>query len=230
VTTIDPKDPRLQGRPLWGLLILALPIVGVAFTFVAYAIMVGMGVRGRAPTGEQVSLAFAGCPEAAAVVGDRMRDMGLEGRPIEVPGGFGFEVVLPSDPDVASRIPATLSAPGRLEILGEGTVLATNADVVDASVRMDLMMVPSTLLQVGPEAAERIVGNVRAHPEGRLEFVIDGAAIGTQSNRNPVGRGEVEIAPPGLDGEARFHAVAEWSIIVDHPLPCEITASAPADP
>lgn len=226
VEPLDPDDPRLQGRPLWGLLILTLPIVGVVFTVIAYALTVGMGVRGRAPTGERVVLAFTGCPEASEAVVARMRDMGLEPDPVEVPGGFGFETVLPEDPDVARRIPATLVAPGAFEIRGEDTLLATGADVTDASVRMDLMMVPSTLVQIGPEAADRVVKHVRAHPEGRLQFVLDGAPIGSQSNRNPVGVGEVEIAPPGLDGEPRFHAVAEWSVVVDHPLPCAIAPTA----
>jgi hypothetical protein len=227
VYPVDPDDPRLRQRPLWGLAILLLPILGVVFTFVAYGVMVGFGVRGRPAEGAQVTLAFTGCAEAAPVLADRLGDMGLDPEPHDVTEGFAFDVVLPADPEVAGRIPATLAAPGRLEIHGDGAVLATHADVTGASVRMDLMMTPSTLVNLSAASADRIVKHVRAHPEGRLVFVLDGVSIGTQSNRNPVGVGEVEIAPSGLGDEERWRAVAEWSVVVDHPLPCEVSRRDP---
>ena len=219
---------------MWGLLILALPIVGVVLTILAYAVLVGFGVRGRTAEGEHRELAFSGCPEAAPVVADRLRDMGLVPTPVERTDGFAFDVVLPAEADVAARIPTTLAIPGRLEIRGDGEVLATSADVRASSVRMDLMMVPSTLVNLGPDAAERVTTWVRAHPEGKLEFWLDGVAIGTQSSQNPVGKGEVEIAPmrrevagsppEELDDRSRWLAVAEWSVVIDHPLPCAVTS------
>ena len=103
--------------------------------------------------------------------------------------------------------------------------MASEADVSDASVRMDLFMVPYLLLRLEDAAAQRIKAHVRAHPQGKLRFEIDGQDVGWQSNQNPVAVGELEMSPdlPSLTEEAaRMHAVAAWSITVDHPLPCPV--------
>ena len=44
---VDPDDPRLQHRPLIGMVILTLPLVLLVGTVIAYAGMVGLGLRGR---------------------------------------------------------------------------------------------------------------------------------------------------------------------------------------
>lgn len=206
--------------------ILALPLVGVVFIVIAYTVTFGMGMQGRPATGAPVALSFAGCPEAGPVIAARLVDMGLEPSPAGDP--LAFRVALPDDPEVAARIPDTLTTPGRLRILGDGAELAGPQDIADASVRMDLMMVPSTLIHLGEAAANRVRDHVRANPTGRLTFELDGSPIGTQSNREPVEVGEVEIDPEIGDGRERWAAVAAWSVVVDHPLPCEITPASPA--
>lgn len=227
--TLDPDDPRLAQRPLIGMLILALPLVMVALTLAAYAVTVGFGLRGRAAAGPAVELRFSGCDEAGPVIAARLADMGIEAAPGSA-GPLSFRASLPADPEVAAAIPRTLATPGRLEVRGGDEVLASPDDVADASVRMDLMMVPSTLVNLRPEAAGRVRDHVRAVPEGRLTFVLDGAPIGEQSNQAPVEVGEVEIDPAlgghhggRLDeGKPRWEAVAAWAVVVDHPLPCAV--------
>jgi hypothetical protein len=223
VQPVAPDDPRLPSRPGWALLILALPLVGVVLTALAYAVTWAVGLQGRSADGEAVTLTYAGCVEAGPVVEARLRDMGLAPRRTDTADGFVVDVVLPADPEVAARIPETLAARGQLEVRGEGVTLAGPEDIVDASVRMDLMMVPSTLVKVGPEAAAAITTHVRSHPTGVLQFRVDGVEVGTQSNQNPVTIGELELSPPTADGRARWEAVAAWSVTVDHPLPCPIS-------
>ncbi|MEZ4237199.1 MAG: hypothetical protein R3F59_13805 [Myxococcota bacterium] len=233
----EPSDPRLRQRPLLGLLILAVPVVAVVLTLVAYAGMVGLGLRGRQATGPPVPLRFDGCAEAGPVLAARLRDMGVEAEPGD--GPLSFVASLPTDPAVAASIPATLAMPGRLEVRGGDQVLAGPSDVVDASVRADVMMVPTTLVHLSQAAAARVRDYVRANPTGRMHFAVDGQVVGSQSNEASEEIGEVEITPedahgrPMDDGRARWDLVAAWSVTVDHPLPCAVTvrgASGAAPP
>jgi hypothetical protein len=225
---VDPADPRLQQRPLIGMAILALPLVILVLTVAAYAVTVGFGLRGRTATGPPVTLAFSGCAEAGSVLSARLADMGLSVTPVDG-DPLAFQVVLPPDPEVAAAVPQTLSMPGLLEVRGGDEALAGPEDVVDASVRMDLLMIPSTLLHLSEPAAERVKDYVRADPDARMTFTVDGVTIGTQWNQLSTEIGEVEIDPIGADGQrlddgkARWAAVAAWSVVVDHPLPCAIT-------
>ncbi|MEQ1566354.1 MAG: hypothetical protein ABMA64_12005 [Myxococcota bacterium] len=221
---LDPADPRLPSRPLWGLLLLSLPVVGVVFTAAAYGAMWAMGLRGRAADGPEVWWAVDGCPEAAAVVDARVRDVGLE--PIGAPTPGQLHLRLPADPAVAAALPVTLTRPGKLEIRGGGEPLAGPEDVTSASPRMDLMMVPVVLVTVTPAAADRVTAWVRAHPGGRLDFLVDGEPVGWQSSQNPLPKGEYEIAPALADGPERWAAVAAVSVVADHPLPCPVTLTA----
>jgi hypothetical protein len=202
---------------------LALPIVGVALTFAAYAAMWTLGRAGRPAEGAPADLGFAGCADAAPVVAARLRDMGLAPETRTDDGGFTVSVVLPADPRVAAQIPSTLAQPGRLEVIGRGAVLATSADVTDASVRMDLLMIPSTLLAMTEAATARVATEVRADPDGTLVFRVDGRDEGIQPN-GAVEGAELELSPPERDGQARWDAVAKWSVVLDHPLPCPIKA------
>ncbi len=225
---VDPDDPRLKQRPIWGLLILILPIVGVLVVFALYAGMWAIGISGRAASGPRATLTFDGCPQARPLLEARLADMGLDDAAwTDTPGGFAVEVSLTGDPDVDARIPRTLAMPGALEIRGGDEALATNIDVVEASVRLDLLMVPSVLVKVGPEAAARVKEHVRANPGGQLRFLVDGVDVGGQSNLEPVAVGDLELAPDGYDvslDRERMHAVAAWSVVLDHgPLPCAVS-------
>lgn len=222
----DPSDPRLPTRPLWAFVLLALPVVGVVFVAIAYTGMWSLGVRGRDPEGQTVELAFTGCPEARPAVEARILDMGLPVLASAASDGtWTVRTTLPADPRAAGQIPATLAAPGRLVVRAEQQVVATSEDVLDASVRLDLMMSPRTLLKLGPAAADRVETYVRSTPIGALVFEVDGQRVGSHANANPVAKGELEIDPP-LGGRERWDATAAWSVILDHPLPCAPTVTA----
>lgn len=223
--TVDPNDPRLKGmRPAWGLAILTLPIVGVVIVAVGYGSLFLSGTRGRAADGPRVEWTFEGCPEARPLIEARVADMGLEAAFGDAPGGFVAELVLPGDPEVAAGVPATLTMPGALEVRGANELLVTNADLTDASVRVDLLMYPSTLLRLTPEAAERVKKHVRDLPKGELLFYVDGVRAGRQDNQNPVSVGEIELGLDEGDDKTRMHRAAALSVVLDHgPLPCPVT-------
>lgn len=222
---MDPEDPRLKQRPIWGLLILALPVVGVAVTFVLYAGMLWLGLSGRGASGDPIVLAFDACPEARPLLAARLQDMGLTDAAFEAQGDGVMITLTPTgDAEVDAQLPETLAMPGALQIRGGDLLLGTNADLIDATVRLDLMMTPSVLLRLKPPAAERLKDHVRSDPGGQLRFLVDGVQIGTQSNRNSVAVGELEIASLDHPGDrALMRAVAAWSVVLDHgPLPCAV--------
>ena len=222
---VSPDDPRIPSRPLWGLAILTLPILGIFVMFIAYGVMWGLGLSGRQAAGEPVTLTFEGCPEARPLLEARLADMGLSGEWTSTASQIQVTAALTGDPEVDANIPDTLASPGALEIRADGEVVATNANVTEASVRMDLFMVPYVLLHLDPPAADRVRDFVRADPEGKVRFWVDGQEIGWQSNSNPVAKGDLEINPAIPDELERMHAVAAWSVTLDHgPLPCTVHA------
>ena len=243
---IDPNDPRIPSRPLWGLAILALPLIGLVVVATAYVGMFVLGTRGRPASGEEVALWYElspSCPAAgekassvaARVLEARLADMGLKATALPAPAGgaaFGFSVVMPADAAVAATIPVTLARPGLARLVGGDQLLADNTDIADASIRMDLLMQPSLLLKLDPDAAERVRDHVRAHPQGKMTLWVDEVAVASQRNDRPVQVGEVELTPDdeAMDEKARWSALAELSITVDHPLSCGLTAVDPPAP
>lgn len=239
---IDPNDPRIPSRPLWGLAILALPLIGLVVVATAYLGMFVLGTRGRPASGEEVALwyevpadcggADAGAEAvtsfvAAEVVEARLGDMGLKATALPAPAGapaFGFSVAMPADAAVAATIPSTLARPGLARLMGGEQLLADNSDIADASIRMDLLMQPSLLLRLDPDAAERVRSFVRGDPQGKITLLVDGEAVASQRNDRPVQVGEVELTPDdeAMDEQARWAALAELSVTVDHPLACAL--------
>lgn len=216
-------DPRLQMRPWRGLVILAVPLVAIVATFVAYAVLVRAGLTGRPASGEAVELRFLACREASAPIVARLADMGLDAKVAPSPGGFTVKVVLPSDPAVAASIPITLVSPGHLEVRAGDDVLATNVDVVSAEPRLDLRMASYVVLRLAEAAAQRVTDAVRASPRGVLTLRIDGVDVATQQNTTPIARGEVEFAPHVDDDAVRMRTIAAWAVVFDHgPLPCVV--------
>jgi hypothetical protein len=226
---LDPTDPRVPSRPLWGLLILALPLVGLVLVVMGYGSVFLLGLQGRQAGGERVILWYGGCPEAKGAVVARLADMGLQAEELPVPPGqtdkFGFSLHLPSDPLAAASLPATLASPGRLELLAGSTVLADERDLREASVRMDLLTQPSLLLSLDEDATARVREHVGQDQQGELTLRIDNVAVASQSNERAVQEGGIELIPSreGKSERERWAAVAAWAVTVDHTLPCSLT-------
>lgn len=221
----DPVHDLRPTRGLVGLAILAIPIGLVVVVFVSYAGLFALGWRGRAGAAP-MTVTFGGCPEAAPVIASRLADMGYDAVRTDAADGFSFSFGGPDDAADRAALPVDLARRGAFEVRGGDAVLATGADVVDASVRVDALMVPTTLARLREDAAARVKAWVRADPNAQLDFVLDGERIGGQANV-AVTPGEIEIAPPIEDERARLRATAAWSVIIDHPpLPCPVTPRA----
>lgn len=220
---ISDDDPRIPARPIWAMVILALPIVGVLLTFLAYGVMWSLGLSGRVARGEPMELRFVGCAEAEPYLRGRLDDMGLEGTWSTTSDGYAVTVVPTGDREVDAALATTLSVPAALQVTSQGETLATNADLREATVRMDIFMVPYVLLRLESAAAERVKHAMRTDPGGKLRFLVDGVDVGWQSNTNPVATGDLEINLTIEDDLERMRAVAAWSVTLDHgPLPCPV--------
>ncbi|MEM6931601.1 MAG: hypothetical protein AAF602_32015, partial [Myxococcota bacterium] len=172
------EDPRIPSRPLWGFALVLAPVFGVIVVTIAYVVTFGFGMAGRGAAGSEVTWRFSGCEEAQPLLEARLDDIGLPATWTAEPGGFVVTTQLTGDAEVDESLPDTLTTPGDLQIRGTREVLATTEDVTEASVRLDLFMVPSVLLALDDAAAQRVKDNVRAEPEGRMTFHVDGRLIG----------------------------------------------------
>ena len=217
---LDPDDPRLPSRPLLGMAILALPGLGFLAIAIGYTALFAAGSAGRSIDGPEVELRFSGCPDAQQAITARLSDMGLPATalPSSDASTFGFRLKLPADPEAARAIPSTLASPGQLQIQDADEAIATNSDLVDASVKMDLLTEPSLLLTLSDAATERLKSHAR--PGHRVSLHIDGARVAD----TPLDRASSVLdflLTEGVERE-RWSRIAAWSVTVDHPLPCPI--------
>ena len=216
-------DPRIQqARPGWALFILAAPIVLFVIVALLYTGMIGLGLQGRG-SGEPVDLRVGGCAEAPAAVVERLADMGLPAT-IDASDPQLVHTHRIGRPEVDATLAATLAQRGVFELRHDDEVLVTNAQITEATYRLDGMMDPWLLLLLDDVATEAVVGAMRGDPTGRLTFVLDGEPVAMQPNRRDVFRGEVEGIPlADRDAATRMERIAAWSVMIDHVLPCDAT-------
>lgn len=207
--------------PRKGALLLLIPVALIPLVFLAWGGMIWFGLAGRPADGAEVDVAVTACPEARDPLVARAADMGIVPSVSPVGGGFVLRMALPSDPASADAVPAALTPPGVFEVRGGDAVLATNADVLEATVRLDLSLSPATLVRLRPDAAERVLAFVRKDPGDRISFWLDGEPVGFQINRE-VSANELEIwVQEGPDRE-RLEIAARRGVVIDHPLPCAV--------
>ena len=159
------------------------PLFSVLFVFAAYGLLFGLGVLGREADGDRVQISFQGCPEAKEALAHRVDTMGL-GDPQWTDSPLAVTVTLPSDPLDAEDIPKTLVRPGVMEIYqdGDDTPTFTNAQITTAAPRLDLTMIPYTVMTLDAEAWAQAREAAGTEPKGRWRFDLDGETIGYQSN------------------------------------------------
>lgn len=217
---------QLKPRP--GCVFLVLPIVGVVLTFLAYGYLLWNGMVGRPASGPEAELAFEACPDAAAVVGARLAEMGLGEPPITAsPTGFSVRVRLPSADADPAAFAAVLAMPGRLELRHGDELLADEGDLTYAGVRLDVMMSPSTLVVLEPGARDRVYARMGADPGGKTRMILDGIEVWSFSHQTPSMNGEFEIPPSASDDRARMELAAARGIALQQgPLPCPVRVAS----
>jgi hypothetical protein len=214
---MDPKKPRP------GCFLLVIPIVMVMGIVVAYLVMFVLGMRGRAPQGDEVRVAFRGCPEAAAIVTRRIDLMGLgEPRLEATTDGFAFTAKMPADPGVAARIPATLATTGHFAIVADDGTLVVDGHVDGSTVHVGTGQ-PETLVRLDDDGSRVLREHMIAHPDGRVRYDLDAETIGERSNMPAEARGNLEIVASGLGEKEQLEVAAARSVVLDTgPLPCPV--------
>jgi hypothetical protein len=222
----DELDAALQRRGTLGLLLLVVPVVSITVVAIAYIVMYSYGLSGRGADGATVRVGFRGCAEAAPLVDRRLAAMGLE----RLGGGAtadGFEVLtrLPVDEHAATFVPDVLARTGRFEIRAqpEGEVLATEADVAEATPEMRFLDAPHARVRLALDAAKRLDAWQKAHPQGHVEIRVDGTKVADWKNLPAVEDDELEIDQVEATIRERIDLAAAVPIVLsDGPLPCDV--------
>jgi hypothetical protein len=220
----NPIDPRIaQARPGWALFVLAAPVGAVIVVILLYMGMAWLGMSGRAAQGER-TLRVESCPEGMEVIQARLADVGLPATVRADGSGWVLQTAYVGREDVDEALPDALAKPGVLVVRGTAGTIFGNDAVTEATYRLDGMMDMWLLLRLNDQATQAVVDTVRSDPQGRMTLVLDGEDVALQPNRRAVQRGEVEAVPlADMDQVTRMRLLAEWSMQIDHPLPCAAT-------
>lgn len=211
-------------RPRGGCLLLAAPLFAVPAVIMAYLYLFYSGYQGVDPSGNTVQMQFHSCDEAGQMVLARAEDMGLGNTILTATdNGFVLASVLPDREDAAAEIATTFGSVGLFALRAGDIELANQDDVVDASVRLDITMTPSTLINLNEEARKRIYRHIKDVPEGKMEVWLEGEMVWDYGNQRPMINGEIEVPPSAADDQARMKLAAHRAIVLNNgPLPCAI--------
>ncbi|MCB9665755.1 MAG: hypothetical protein H6732_16725 [Alphaproteobacteria bacterium] len=223
----------LQRRGALGVLVLAVPVVSILAVGGAWLLLLGFGAAGRPADGPLVRIAFEGCAEAEPVVRARVDWMGLpEVESTPIPGGFALMARLPSDPATRARVPATLARTGSFVVRegAEGEVVATEADLLDATVVLGFLDAPKPQVQLTEAASKRLAEVQMADPEGFLTILVDGREVRRLENMPAVGTGVLMLDPGQLADRELVDFAAETALVLAHgPLPCPLAVADVAE-
>ena len=150
----------------------------------AYLYLFYSGYQGVDPSGNTVQMQFQSCDEAGQMVLARAEDMGLGNTSLTATdNGFVLASVLPDREDAATEIATTFGSVGLFALRAGDIELANQDDVVDASVRLDITMTPSTLINLNEEARKRIYKHIKDVPEGKMEVWLEGEMVWDYGNQ-----------------------------------------------
>ncbi len=231
MTDLPPaQDDDLPRRGKLGILMLVVPIVSVVLVGSAYVVLAWYGAAGRPAEGPVVQLSLRACPEAEAVLQKRMAFMGL-GDPSVASSADGLLVTarFPVEERVIAAIPGTLAAGGRWELRAgqDGDVLATEADIVEATVVPTFLEVPRAQVLLEAEAAKRLKAHMGDHLNDTVTAWLDGDLVTQRHNGPPITDGRVDLDRPELPAETRIDRAAHAAVVLDsgpHPCPVELIA------
>ncbi len=218
---------NMQRRGALGIVVLVVPILSILAVGIGYVLLMWYGYTGRPADGAFTRVDFEACPAAQPVIQKRVERIGLADAsyaPREK--GFSLTVRMPDDDRVAADIPATLAAPGRIEVArGERDgLIAGPEDVEDVSVSMGFMDAPRTWIKLKPAATERLKDAMSADMQGHISIWIDGEVVTRRKNAPPVADGQLDVVPEGQsDVNVVAFAAAMGVILSSGPLPCQVS-------
>lgn len=218
---------NMQRRGALGIVVLVVPVLSILAVGIGYAILLWYGYAGHPAEGPRTRVDFEACPEAQAVIQKRVDRMGLPDATFApIDRGFSLTVRMPTDEKVAADIPATLAAPGRLEVArGEHDgLIAGPEDIGDVSVSMGFMDAPRTWIKLKPAATQRLKDAMSADMEGHISIWVDGEVVTRRKNAPPIADGQLDLAAEGqADVNVVAFAAAMGVVLSSGPLPCPVT-------
>jgi hypothetical protein len=218
---------NMQRRGALGIVVLVVPVVSIIAVGIGYGILLWYGYAGRPAEGPNTRIDFEACPAAQAVIANRVERIGLP-NPVftATEKGFSLTVRMPADEKVAADIPATLVAPGKLEVArGEHDgLIASSEDIDDVSVSMGFMDAPRTWIKLKPAATARLKDAMSADMQGHISIWVDGEVVTRRKNAPPVADGQLDLAAEGqADVNVVTFAAAMGVVLSSGPLPCPVT-------
>jgi hypothetical protein len=147
----------------------------------------------------------------------------------DAPAGFVLSARFPREERVVASLPGTLSATGDVEVRAgdDGEVLATEADIADATVVPTFLDAPRAQLTLTPDAAKKLKLHMGLHLDGHVSVWIDGELYSRRHNAPPEERGQLDLELPELPAEARIDRAAHAAVLLAHgALPCPLVVAA----
>lgn len=224
-----PPDPH---RKRGGCVFLVVPTVMIPLVLGGYAMMWGLGIQGRAPTGDRVEMSYTGCPEARDVVLSRVENMGLgDPKAASTETGFTITAQMPDDARVAGLIPETLTERGVFAVYygaDRADLVAQFSDVERVFPRMTTDASAVSVVELKAELGVTIQSRQMQDPEGFLELWVDDVFLERFGNNAPLVNGEIEIEPEPETHRDAIERAASRAIVLADPLPCAIELNTTA--
>lgn len=227
----EEAQQKAARRGLLGLAMLTVPIVGIVVVGISYVVLYSMGAQGRMAEGPQVRIDFEACEQARPILKARVDWMGLPD-PVwaDTEGAWSVTTRLPAQrpdaPPVEEAVPATLAAPGVLEVRegNDGAVLVDRSGVASATVEMTFLDMPRAVVELDEAHAITLRDHMMAHFGDHVSYWLDGQRVMRRDNLPAIEDGRLEII---LEGEVsdltRLDFVAATALVVQHgPLPCPV--------
>jgi len=204
--------------------LLTIPPIAVGLVLVAYVALYFAGMQGHPAEGHRVTIAFATCPEARAVLEKRVETMGLAGPSFNpTTEGWTLTATLPADSTVAAAIPATLAKRGWFEVRDpeQSRVIVDSSHVSETGVHLGTDGA-ALIIQLNDVGAAAVRKAMEEAPQGRIVLSIDGASLREIRNTPAETEGQLEIIGEGDTEAAQVASSAERSVIVGSgALPCD---------
>lgn len=204
---------------------MAAPVVLAAILLSAIALLVFLGWLGGTASGERVEITFtSSCmTEAHPIITARVNELGL-GEPILDVSSTEMKLIatLPGLENDKTFIPVLLSQPGRLKVLADEDVLATEADLKSASLDLDDAGMPVVKIVFVPTVHDMLATHIDGNPRDSLSIWIDDQDELIRPNSVKLGAEMKMVSMAGDTREQMKHS-ADRTILLQHgPMPCEV--------
>lgn len=233
---MNETPPRLNP---FRLVLVGTPLVLALLIFLSVGLFALLTSLGGTARGERarITVRSACAPQWSSLLLARAQKLGL-GEPSVATSGEEAQLTatLPGLEDDAQAVPQLLSAPGVFAVYGapsadsapSGSPLATQADVEEVYLQLDVSGHPYAEVHLQPLAA----GRLQSAGQPVLLFLLDGALVDTYEGPDPLA-GPLELHPALDTTRDEVRRVSDWIVLLSTgpaPCPAEQVLLTPAAP